>query len=90
MLRLGLVLRKKLLEPPSSTDWPSYGNLFITKDFIRYQEYKGHKYFADQPEYSVMNDLKSKVKKLAYDNPALTRALRGVQERFRAARLSSD
>ena len=68
----------------------TYGNLFITKDFIRYQEYKGHKYFADQPEYSVMNDLKSKVKKLAYDNPALTRALRGVQERFRAARLSSD
>ncbi len=60
-----------------------FGNLFIAKDWIALRPHGDHHYFANQPEYSLANDLKARVKTAIYDNPVLMRAARRLQ-RLRA------
>lgn len=60
-----------------------FGNLFVAKDWVTLRAYGEHRYFANQPEYSLTNDLKARVKTAIYDNPALMRAARRIQ-RLRA------
>jgi phytanoyl-CoA hydroxylase len=57
-----------------------FGNLFTTKDWITYQYYYGHRYFANQPEYSVNAMLASKVKQAIYDHPRILRLVRKIQK----------
>lgn len=57
----------------------AFGNLFVRKDFIQYQEYNGMKYYRNQPDYSVFNMLKFKIKTAVYDSPALLKTIRKVQ-----------
>jgi phytanoyl-CoA hydroxylase len=49
----------------------TFGNLFIAKPWIKYETYEGHKYFANQPEYSLKAELISNVKLALYDKPWL-------------------
>jgi phytanoyl-CoA hydroxylase len=59
----------------------TFGNLFITKPWIKYETYEGHRYFANQPEYSLKAELISKVKVALYDNPQLLAFARKFQKR---------
>lgn len=56
-----------------------FGNLFKTKDYIALKEYRGMKFYKNQPDYSRLHALKSSVRKRAYEHPTLLRALRKVQ-----------
>jgi phytanoyl-CoA hydroxylase len=56
-----------------------FGNLFVCKKHIQYQEYQGIKYYRNQPDYSLMNHLKFRVKTAVYDSPALLKMLRKLQ-----------
>ncbi len=56
-----------------------FGNLFVAKDWVTLRPHGGHSYFANQPEYSLANDLKARVKTAIYDNPALMRMARRLQ-----------
>lgn len=57
----------------------AFGNLFVRKDFIQYQDYKGVKYYRNQPDYSMVNMLKFRIKTAVYDSPVLLKAIRKVQ-----------
>lgn len=57
----------------------SFGNLFKTKDYISYKEYKGMKFYRNQPDYSLVNTLKFGFKAFAYDSPLLLKLMRGFQ-----------
>ena len=57
-----------------------FGNLFVTKENIKYKTYNGMQFYRNQPDYSVMNKLKFQVKKSVYDSPALMRGVRKVQK----------
>jgi phytanoyl-CoA hydroxylase len=57
-----------------------FGNLFVTKDPVPYKEYNGMKFFRNQPDYSMVNKLKFKVKTSMYNSPAMMRNLRKVQK----------
>jgi phytanoyl-CoA hydroxylase len=59
----------------------TFGNLFKAKDWIRYKEWRGHKYFANQPEYSLAADLLSRAKAAVYDRPLLLRLARRFQSK---------
>jgi phytanoyl-CoA hydroxylase len=59
-----------------------FGNLFITKDFIKYKTYKGMKYFRNQPDYSLFNKLKYGFKMSVYDSPGVLRFFRRFQKMF--------
>lgn len=59
-----------------------FGNLFTTKDYISYKEYNGVKFYRNQPDYSLTNVVKSKVKNIAYDAPSLMKFMRKVQTRL--------
>jgi phytanoyl-CoA hydroxylase len=59
----------------------SFGNLFAEKPWVQYSDWNGHKYFANQPEYSVAADLVSRAKLAVYDNPALLKLARKFQRR---------
>jgi phytanoyl-CoA hydroxylase len=56
-----------------------FGNLFTTKDYIAYKSYNGVKFYRNQPDYSLANIVKSKIKNFAYDSPALLKLMRKVQ-----------
>lgn len=56
-----------------------FGNLFKTKDFISYKTYKGVKFYRNQPDYSLLNQLKFGIKTLVYDSPLLLKMMRGLQ-----------
>jgi phytanoyl-CoA hydroxylase len=58
----------------------AFGNLFVRKDFLSYKTYNGMKFYRNQPDYSPINNLKSRVKKSVYDSPALMRSLRKIQK----------
>jgi phytanoyl-CoA hydroxylase len=59
----------------------AFGNLFITKPWVRYENYEGHEYYANQPEHSLKAELMSKVKVALYDNPRLLKFVRKFQKR---------
>lgn len=59
-----------------------FGNLFVTKDWVTLTAYGKHAYFANQPEYSVANDARARLKAVLYNSPALMRAARWVQSRI--------
>lgn len=56
-----------------------YGNIYMTKDYIKYKIYKGVKYYRNQPDYSLLNKLKFGVKYAVYDSPWLMQILRKIQ-----------
>lgn len=56
-----------------------FGNLFTTKDYIAYQNYKGVNFYRNQPDYSLTNVMKTKIKNFAYDSPVLLKIMRQVQ-----------
>lgn len=58
----------------------NFGNLFTVKDFVEYREYKGHKYYCNQPEYSLKNRIKYGVKTAVYDSPKMLRLFRKLQQ----------
>lgn len=57
-----------------------FGNLFTTKEYIKYQTYQGIKIYKNQPEYSLVNEMKYKIKFLAYDRPILLKYMRKLQK----------
>lgn len=57
----------------------AFGNLFVRKNHIQYQEYKGVKYYRNQPDYSLVNHLKFRVKTAVYDSPVLLKTMRNIQ-----------
>jgi len=59
----------------------TFGNLFTAKPWIQYETYEGHKYYANQSEYSFMAQVKSKIKVALYDNPRLLEFARKFQKR---------
>jgi phytanoyl-CoA hydroxylase len=59
-----------------------FGNLFVTKDTLKYKTYNGMNFYRNQPDYSTVNTLKFKVKKSLYDSPAMMRNLRKIQRFF--------
>jgi phytanoyl-CoA hydroxylase len=61
----------------------AFGNLFIKKDWIRYREYAGMKYYRNQPDYSLFNRIKYGMKTTLYDSPWVMRNLRKVQTMVR-------
>jgi phytanoyl-CoA hydroxylase len=56
-----------------------FGNLFTTKDYISYKVYNRIKYYRNQPDYSLVNQVKFSIKALAYNNPFLLKLLRNIQ-----------
>jgi len=56
-----------------------FGNLFKTKDYIRLKEYRGMKFYKNQPDYSRLHAVRSALRKRAYDHPTLLRGLRKAQ-----------
>ena len=63
-----------------------YGNLFTKKDWIRYKEHDGMKYYRNQPDYSLYNKMKYGIKASIYDSPRLLHELRKVQKMVRGFR----
>ncbi len=59
-----------------------FGNLFKTKDYIKLKEYRGFKFYKNQPDYSRLHALKSATRKRAYEHPTLLRGLRKIQGAF--------
>jgi len=59
-----------------------FGNIFKTKDYIKYKQYRSMNYYKNQPDYSLGNDLKVKVKYAVYNSPRILRLLRKFQSRF--------
>jgi phytanoyl-CoA hydroxylase len=56
-----------------------FGNLFTTKDYIAYKTYNGMKFYRNQPDYSLTNVVKSKIKNFAYNSRTLLKLMRKVQ-----------
>ena len=56
-----------------------FGNLFKTKDYIKLKQYRGMKFYKNQPDYSRLHAVRSAVRKRAYDHPTLLRGLRKLQ-----------
>jgi phytanoyl-CoA hydroxylase len=59
----------------------TFGNIWKSKPWIQYQDWNGHKYFANQPEYSWHADLISRTKNFLYDRPRLMKLVRRLQAR---------
>lgn len=59
----------------------TFGNLFVSKPWINYEDYEGHKYFANQPEHSFKAEWVSRVKLALYDSPRLLKLARKFQKR---------
>jgi phytanoyl-CoA hydroxylase len=59
-----------------------FGNLFKTKDYIKLKDYRGMKFYKNQPDYSRLHALNSAVRKRAYEHPTLLRGLRKIQGTF--------
>jgi phytanoyl-CoA hydroxylase len=59
----------------------TFGNLFTAKPWVNYEQAGPHKYFANQPEYSMKAAAVSGIKQALYDSPRLLRLLRKFQRR---------
>lgn len=59
-----------------------FGNLFTTKDYVKYKTYKGVKFYKNQPDYSLLNKLKSDLKVAVYNRPRLLKFMRKFQAKF--------
>jgi len=59
----------------------TFGNLFGAKPWVNYETYKGHRHFANQPEYSLRADLVSRMKMALYDSPRLLKIARRFQQK---------
>lgn len=57
----------------------AFGNLFVQKDYIQYQDFNGIKYYRNQPDYSLLNKLKFKVKTSVYNSPTALKMMREIQ-----------
>lgn len=77
----------------------TYGNLFVAKTWARYDEWQGHRWFANQPEYSLSAMAASRFKVAAADHPRVMRVARRFQRgsiadvsraRMRRSRSRSD
>jgi len=62
-------------------DSMAFGNLFTRKDWARYRRFRGHRYWANQPEYSLKHMVISKLKAALYDHPVLVSVMRRWQRR---------
>lgn len=58
----------------------AFGNLFVQKDYIKYREFNGVKYYRNQPDYSLANKLKFKVKTTVYNSPVTLKMMRKIQQ----------
>jgi phytanoyl-CoA hydroxylase len=58
----------------------TFGNIFITKEWIRYKEHNGMKYYRNQPDYTLFNKVKYRIKTSVYDSPRTIRTLRKLQK----------
>ncbi|GAB1545539.1 hypothetical protein NUACC21_82150 [Scytonema sp. NUACC21] len=56
-----------------------FGNLFTTKEFIKYKNYQGVNFYRNQPDYSFLNLLKFGFKVRIYNSPLLLKTLRRFQ-----------
>ncbi|AKG20946.1 phytanoyl-CoA dioxygenase family protein [Calothrix sp. 336/3] len=56
-----------------------FGNLFKTKDYIKYKNFNGVNYYRNQPDYNFSNHLKSNLKNWVYDSPRLLKIMRQFQ-----------
>ena len=59
-----------------------FGNLFTRKEWIRYKEHNGMKYYRNQPDYTFYNKLKYGIKASVYDSPRAIKELRKIQKLF--------
>lgn len=57
-----------------------FGNLFVTKKFVKYKTHQGKRYFKNQPDCSAYQIIKNEIKLAVYDSPTLLRTLRIVQK----------
>lgn len=57
-----------------------FGNLFTTKDYLAYKTYNGVKFYRNQPDYSLANQIKFWIKTMVYDSPILLNFLRKIQK----------
>lgn len=60
----------------------AFGNLFTVKEFIKYKTYQGVNYYRNQPDYSLLNQLKSGIKVAIYSQPKLMKAVRKIQSQI--------
>lgn len=60
----------------------SFGNLFVRKENIRYKKFNGVQYYRNQPDYSLVNQLKFRIKTGVYDSPFLLKSFRKIQSIF--------
>jgi phytanoyl-CoA hydroxylase len=58
----------------------AFGNLFIKKEWIRYKEHNGMKYYRNQPDYTLFNKVKYGIKASVYDSPRTVKTLRRLQK----------
>ncbi len=59
-----------------------FGNLFTTKDYIKYRTYNGMKFYRNQPDYSLVNKFKSNIKFGVYNSPQLIKIMRWFQAKL--------
>jgi phytanoyl-CoA hydroxylase len=59
----------------------TFGNLFTTKHWVKYETYEGHQYYANQPEHSLKAEVICKIKVALYDRPRLLKYARKLQKR---------
>jgi phytanoyl-CoA hydroxylase len=57
----------------------AFGNLFTKKDFVKYKTYQGVKFYRNQPDYSLINQIKSGIKVAIYSQPKLMKTVRKLQ-----------
>jgi len=58
----------------------AFGNIFTKKEWIRYKEHNGMKYYRNQPDYTLFNKVKYRIKTSVYDSPRTIRTLRKLQK----------
>lgn len=59
----------------------AFGNLFTTKPWINYENYRGFRYFSNQPEHSLKAEVVTKLKIALYDSPKVLKLLRKFQKK---------
>jgi phytanoyl-CoA hydroxylase len=57
----------------------TFGNLFTRKPWVNYEQHGRHRYFANQPEYSLRSSMVTKLKLMLYDHPQLLKLARRFQ-----------
>jgi len=57
----------------------TFGNLFTQKPWVNYERHGRHRYFANQPEYSLRSAIVTNLKLALYDHPQLLKLARRFQ-----------